>query len=184
MKTQAELGLYGTPAYRCKTRQNGYSLVRDQEVEGSNPSAPTKCLFRVNKINVLRSANRRFFSLPQGFSSLDLLVSDQGAGRDLSNLPYKLASRSPGWQRPCLFLAVFAHRPISYRPETGAELALVYYSGAAGSRFMANEMPRVLDQFRLVLIAVDRWIKHAGSEIPSTPYSDSVPVPAPWCFRI
>jgi hypothetical protein len=36
-------------------------LVRDQEVEGSNPSAPTKYLFRINKINVLRSANRRFF---------------------------------------------------------------------------------------------------------------------------
>ena len=104
MKTQAELGLYGTPAYRCKTRQNGYSLVRDQEVEGSNPSAPTKYLFRINKINVLRSANRRFFSLPQGFSSLDLLVSDQGAGRDLSNLPYKLASRSRAGRDLAFFL--------------------------------------------------------------------------------
>ena len=98
--------------FLCNQGVAEIGLVRDQEVEGSNPSAPTKFSNNSNKINICQSAERRFFRVFGSISDLDLLVSDQGAGRGLSNLPYKLASRSPGWQRPCLFLALFAHRPM------------------------------------------------------------------------
>ena len=70
-------------ANACKRLQSRRPRVRDQEVGGSNPLAPTNFPFSINKISILRSAKRRSFYLSGPFPGLDLLVSHRGVGRDL-----------------------------------------------------------------------------------------------------
>ena len=77
--------------------------VRDQEVEGSNPSAPTMYSNNFNNINILQSAERRFLRMSGSIFDLDLRVSHQRVGSGWPNVTFRLADRSHGKPIPCLF---------------------------------------------------------------------------------
>ena len=65
-------------------------LVRDQEVEGSNPSAPTNFSNNFNNINILKCVERRLFRVFGQISDLDLLVSHQRVGRNRASVSCEL----------------------------------------------------------------------------------------------